>query len=152
MASKDMGGMRGSGSNARGTGNYGRGGAKPSSGGAKPSNKAAKNMSAKAVVKKEMNAGWDFRNKPVGRIQIAEARRIQKAEKNYKPTAAQKNSNASVASAYRGSEREYRRMQLKVGPRSVKQTTAPVKKNPASSRKVVTKPFQLYLPPRSRKS
>ena len=32
MASKDMGGMRGSGSNARGTGNYGRGGAKPTAG------------------------------------------------------------------------------------------------------------------------
>ena len=32
MPSKEMGGMRGSGSNARGFGNYGRGGAKPTSG------------------------------------------------------------------------------------------------------------------------
>ncbi len=36
MASKDMGGMRGSGSNARGMGNYGRGGAKPTAGRAAP--------------------------------------------------------------------------------------------------------------------
>ena len=49
MASKDMGGMRGSGSNARGTGNYGRGGAKPTSG--RPAPAQAKRGIGKAGAK-----------------------------------------------------------------------------------------------------
>ena len=150
MASKDMGGMRGSGSNARGTGNYGRGGAKPTNKAAKPSSKSAKNMSAKSVIARELRDPWHYPKKPVGRNQIAEARYMQKALKNYKPTAAQKNSNARFADSYTSAERQYRIKQLKVGSRAVKQTTAASKKNPASTRKVVPKPYPLYFPPNSK--
>ena len=157
MPSKDMGGTRGSGAGAKGYGQYGRGGAKPSSKTAKPaskiakpSNKAAKNMSSKSVVARELRDPWHYPKKPVGRNQIAEARYMQKALKTYKPTAAQKNSNARFADSYTGGERQYRIKQLKVGSRSVKQTTAASKKNPASTRKVVPKPYPLYFPPNSK--
>lgn len=49
MASKDMGGTRGSGSNARGLGNYGRGGTKPTAG--RPAPAQAKRGIGKAGTK-----------------------------------------------------------------------------------------------------